>query len=384
LPEIPNFTDASWQGRRSEAQLQASILEGKGQGMPSFRGKLNEQQARDLTTHVRSFGPTTDKPGPDKPKGPTSAGSFEEEFRRLQQEMEELKKQSRELFKESPGRAPSRPSESQQDEVARMSAPPEAGTPAVRELFRRHCVKCHGADGTGSQGRDRLPEIPDFTNAPWQARRSDGQLLASIIDGKGKEMPPFREKISEEQARDLAAYVRTLAPATEAPAWEPEKPALAEPAEVKPTRGFFEKLILWLGNFHAPAVHFPIGLLTAAAVAELLRLVTGKPAFDAISRYCVWFGTLTAVAAGVLGWFVGGFRLTNASWVLVAHSLLGTSTVACAALALVLSELSRRADEPQCRGWIPVLLLVVAVLVLATGFFGGAVVSGFDHYTWPP
>jgi mono/diheme cytochrome c family protein/uncharacterized membrane protein len=346
--------------------------------MPSFRGKLSEQQARDLTAHVRSFGPS-----PDKPKGSAAPGGFEEEFRRLQQEMEELKKQRRELSKEPPARDPSRPPESQQDPVARMSAPPETGTTAVRELFRQHCVKCHGADGTGTQGRDRLPEIPDFTDAPWQARRSDAQLLASILDGKGKEMPPFREKISEEQARDLAAYVRALAPATEAPAREPERPASAEPAEAKPARGFLEKLILWLGNFHPPAVHFPIGLLTAAAVAELLRLVTAKPAFDAISRYCVWFGALTALAAGVLGWFVGSFRLANASWVLITHSLLGTSTVACAALVLVLSEVSRRADQPWRRWWFPVTLLLLAVLALATGFFGGAVVLGLDHYNWP-
>jgi uncharacterized membrane protein len=67
----------------------------------------------------------------------------------------------------------------------------------------------------------------------------------------------------------------------------------------------------WLGKTHPPAVHFPIALLTAAAVAELLRVVTGKPAFDAVSRYCIWFETLSAVTAGVLGWSAGepDFRL---------------------------------------------------------------------------
>jgi hypothetical protein len=30
-----------------------------------------------------------------------------------------------------------------------------------------------------------------------------------------------------------------------------------------------------------------------------------------------------------------------------------------------------------------VALLVVAGLVSITGFFGGAVVFGLDHYTWP-
>jgi hypothetical protein len=72
-------------------------------------------------------------------------------------------------------------------------------------------VKCHGSDGTGSPARDRLPEIPDFTKSSWQARRSDAQLLASILDGKD-EMPSWRDKIGEEQARSLVAHVRAFAP----------------------------------------------------------------------------------------------------------------------------------------------------------------------------
>jgi uncharacterized membrane protein len=245
-------------------------------------------------------------------------------------------------------------------------------------------VRCHGADGTGSRVRRRQPEIPDFTDTAWQARRSDAHLLASILDGKGEEMPPWRGKLSEEQARGLAACVRAFAPAAERSGQvEPEEPTPAEPVEAKPSRGFFEKLIRWLGKSHPPAVHFPIALLTAAAVAELLRLATAKPAFEAASRYCVWFGTLTALGAGVLGWFLAGFRLTDASWVLTTHRWLGTSTVACAGLVLVLTELSRRADRRRTRRWFRVTLLVVAVLVLATGFFGGAVVFGLEHYNWP-
>jgi uncharacterized membrane protein len=131
-------------------------------------------------------------------------------------------------------------------------------------------------------------------------------------------------------------------------------------------------------------VHFPIALLTVAVVAELPRLATRQPVFDAASRFCVWFGTLTAVVAGVLGWFLGGFRLTDASWVLMADRWLGTATVACAGLVLVLSEVSHRPDRRRTRMGFRVALLVVAARVLATGFFGGAVVFGLDHYAWPP
>jgi len=245
-------------------------------------------------------------------------------------------------------------------------------------------VECHGADGTGKPARRRLPEIPNFTDTGWQARRSDAQLLASILDGKGKNMPPWRAKISKEQARGLAAYAQAFAPSTGRSEQEQEEPTSAGPSEAEPPTGGFEKLVRWLGNFHPPAVHFPIALLTAAAAAELLRMVTGKPAFDAVSRYCIWFGALTAVGAGVLGWLLAGFRLTDVSWVLTTHRWLGTSTVACAGSVLLLSEGSRRPGRRRTRMCFRVALPVVAGLVLLTGFFGGAVVFGLDHYAWPP
>src|SRR5438876_805086 len=78
-------------------------------------------------------------------------------------------------------------SRSQQRPAAQPSAPAPKGTPAARALFQQHCAKCHGADGTGSPARSRLPEIPDFTAAAGPGRKSEAQLLASILDGKGKE-----------------------------------------------------------------------------------------------------------------------------------------------------------------------------------------------------
>src|SRR5262249_45216258 len=56
LPEIPDFTKPSWQARRDDAQLLASILDGKDE-MPSWRGKVSEEQARSLVAHVRAFAP---------------------------------------------------------------------------------------------------------------------------------------------------------------------------------------------------------------------------------------------------------------------------------------------------------------------------------------
>ena len=78
------------------------------------------------------------------------------------------------------------------------------------EQFRHDCGSCHGEDGRGGPGREFLRKTPDFTDATWQARRSDRQLIASILNGKGSDMPAGGDRLSREQARDLVAYIRTF------------------------------------------------------------------------------------------------------------------------------------------------------------------------------
>jgi hypothetical protein len=68
---------------------------------------------------------------------------------------------------------------------------------------------------------------------------------------------------------------------------------------------------------------------------------------------------------------------------MMTHRWLGTSKVVWAGLVLLLSELSRNPNRRGARICFRVTLVVVAVLVSVTGFFGGAVAFGLDHYSWP-
>jgi mono/diheme cytochrome c family protein len=92
MPTIPDFTSRAWQAGANSTQLAVSILEGKGTLMPSFRGRVNEEQAQDLVAYVRAFGPEgmTTQASPD-------ASDFEKRFRQLGAEWDELEKQMREL-----------------------------------------------------------------------------------------------------------------------------------------------------------------------------------------------------------------------------------------------------------------------------------------------
>jgi hypothetical protein len=105
--------------------------------------------------------------------------------------------------------------------------------------------------------------------ASWQAQRSDAQLVASILDGRGQGMPPVRGKIAAEQVHGLVAYIRSFAstPARSGQR-QHEGRASAEPAEAEPLRGSLGELIGWLGESHFPPVHLPNALLTAPAALD--------------------------------------------------------------------------------------------------------------------
>jgi mono/diheme cytochrome c family protein len=88
-------------------------------------------------------------------------------------------------------------------------------------IFRQYCITCHGEDGTGSPQRHNFDEIPDFTKPSWQDQKQNAQLVASILNGKGTHMPAHGDKISEDEARDLVAQVRSFGPKTVSKGPEP-------------------------------------------------------------------------------------------------------------------------------------------------------------------
>jgi len=83
---------------------------------------------------------------------------------------------------------------------------------AVAALYNRYCIRCHGVDGRGVWD---IPDVPNFTNARWQASRSDRRLTEIILEGRGAVMPPFRGTLSLEEACAVARYLRTFVPGTE-------------------------------------------------------------------------------------------------------------------------------------------------------------------------
>ncbi len=192
MPELSDFTDAKWQDAHSDAELKQSILNGKGKFMQPMKDKLSADDAEKMVAYVRAFrgakqaAPIEPQPPrvPPAPSQPTVVASK----------------------KPADGRGPQAPVGPETAERMRVAT----------GLYRQYCLSCHGTDGRGAEMKAAMPTIPDFSNHGWQQGVSSPQLVAGILDGKGTLMPAFRGRVNDEQAKDLAAYVRSFGPAVRA------------------------------------------------------------------------------------------------------------------------------------------------------------------------
>lgn len=143
------------------------------------------------------------------------------------------------------------------------------------------------------------------------------------------------------------------------------------------------RLTSWLGNFHPVSVHFPIALLLAACLAELIAVLTGTQRYASAGRYCLVLGALSAILAGALGWCMGGFRWSDGDWLLLTgHRWLGTFTALLSVILLALCPRSARKNAKVSRRLYRATMLVAAGLVAVTGYLGGVMVWGADHLSW--
>jgi cytochrome c oxidase cbb3-type subunit III len=66
-----------------------------------------------------------------------------------------------------------------------------------------NCAGCHGPGGGGGMG-------PPFSDEEWRYGGEMEDVVRTIMDGRPNGMPAFRGRITDGQAWQLAAYVRSL------------------------------------------------------------------------------------------------------------------------------------------------------------------------------
>ncbi len=80
--------------------------------------------------------------------------------------------------------------------------------------WTKMCARCHSKDGSGKAPAGKKLGVKDYTTAEGQ-KFTDDEALKAILEGTknaaGKEtMPAYKEKMSEDEAKELVTFVRGL------------------------------------------------------------------------------------------------------------------------------------------------------------------------------
>lgn len=86
-----------------------------------------------------------------------------------------------------------------------------AKAPAGAEIFKSKCVLCHGADGSGNTPLGKQLQAANLRSKEAQKLTND-EMHKIIHDGQAN-MPPFEDKLTDDEIDQVILYVRTFAAA---------------------------------------------------------------------------------------------------------------------------------------------------------------------------
>lgn len=260
----------------------------------------------------------------------------------------------------------------------------------VRSIFVAKCSECHGRGLSRPRAALYLHELGQLAaNREWVVPyEPENSYLWTLVrnddmPAKGAKAGPLNDQEKETIRAWIAAGAPVPAVGTNLSLRLPqESPRTDNPAPEAASPSLATRLFGWLGKFHILVIHFPIGLLVAAALGELLAVRRGTDVPEPAVHFCVLLGAAGAVAAAALGWLhadLGGHGSAS-NGILGLHRWLGTMAALCA-VGIALASV-RDSQHGQRSALFRVLLGGGAILVAATAHFGGVLAHGNSFFEW--
>ena len=75
-----------------------------------------------------------------------------------------------------------------------------------KPLFERKCAMCHGKDGVA---KPMAKGSGNFNDPKWQGA-NPAETIEKVISGGKEKMKGYKDQLTPEQIRALAAYIKTL------------------------------------------------------------------------------------------------------------------------------------------------------------------------------
>ncbi|RPJ33932.1 MAG: cytochrome c [Verrucomicrobiaceae bacterium] len=92
-----------------------------------------------------------------------------------------------------------------------LASPAAFGDAAA--IYAKSCASCHGKDGTGNTKMGKKSGARDYTTAEgqkWSDAEGVKAILEGVKDGDKQKMKGYTGKITEAEAKELVAYIRTF------------------------------------------------------------------------------------------------------------------------------------------------------------------------------
>jgi cytochrome c oxidase cbb3-type subunit III len=76
-----------------------------------------------------------------------------------------------------------------------------------KALYEAKCAMCHGKDGVA---KPMAKGAANFNDAKWQAATKLETVVEVITNGKGKIMKGYKDRMSADDIKAVAQYVKTI------------------------------------------------------------------------------------------------------------------------------------------------------------------------------
>jgi uncharacterized membrane protein len=137
------------------------------------------------------------------------------------------------------------------------------------------------------------------------------------------------------------------------------------------------------GRFHPALVHFPIALILAAFVAEMIFIARRDERFTNAARIMLHAGAWVGAAAALTGLARADSisMAPDVAHAFAVHRIAGIAAPVLAFLAAALGDGVRRSGQVWELFLFRIVLALAAVGVIVAGFYGGEIVYGTGFFS---
>ncbi|MEZ6133792.1 MAG: c-type cytochrome domain-containing protein [Pirellulaceae bacterium] len=258
----------------------------------------------------------------------------------------------------------------------------------IQPILESKCLSCHGPEEAKNDFRiDDTDSVSGYLE-PGDLESSSLWTDYLITDDEDMLMPPADDVQPGGLLGSELAVIKLWIEEGGQHAWVATEEAqpTSEKAEPVIDASLAKRIWAFQGLFHPASVHFPIALLMISGLFAVLSFF-GRSSFEPVAFHCLWIGALGAVASCVMGWayaahegYGQGFSYDIQNSAIDRHRWLG---IAVAVIAVLLVPIAKSACESGSVNkrilWVLGALLI-AVGASITGYQGGELTYGEDHY----